>query len=394
MVDDRTQRPFRSNELPMRGAPAAAPGPQAGDPLAELARLIGQNDPFSEYGRDGAPRGAPPPRRAEPPPDWNAPPPAGYAPQPGYPPQAAPATAPNFNGDYYPAHPAYPQEAPQFAPPPIARQPYANPGYGGGDPNYADHEAGGYADPRSGGHPGGYEGGPYYPNRMHPGDDVDDAYDDAPPARRRMGIMAIAAVFALAVIGTAGAFGYRALFGSSGSSGPPPVIKADASPSKIVPAVKTKELQNNKMIYDRVNDRGQGEKVVSREEQPVDMQAKGAGFPTGPGRAVGNRPAGMGSGVVGTEPKKVHTITIHPDQPVGTAGSAPAHEAPAAAMRQPPARVASEPPQQQQRRPAVVAAAAPAVRHTTASAPNSAPLSLNPDAPPPAAPPRRAAPRP
>ena len=134
----------------------------------------------------------------------------------GYPPQAAPATAPNFNGDYYPAHPAYPQEAPQFAPPPIARQPYANPGYGGGDPYHADHEAGGYADPRSGGHPGGYEGGPYYPNRMHPGDDVDDAYDDAPPARRRMGIMAIAAVFALAVIGTAGAFGYRALFGSSG----------------------------------------------------------------------------------------------------------------------------------------------------------------------------------
>ena len=100
----------------------------------------------------------------------------------------------------------------------------------------------------------------------------------------------------------------------------------------------------------------------------------------------------MGSGVVGTEPKKVHTITIHPDQPAGTAGSAPAHEAPAAAMRQPPARVASEPPQQQQRRPAVVAAAAPAVRHTTASAPSSAPLSLNPDAPPPAAAPARSAP--
>ena len=31
-----------------------------------------------------------------------------------------------------------------------------------------------------------------------------------------MGIMAIAGVFALAVIGTAGAFGYRAMFGTSG----------------------------------------------------------------------------------------------------------------------------------------------------------------------------------
>ena len=44
-----------------------------------------------------------------------------------------------------------------------------------------------------------------------------------------MGVLAIAAVFALAVVGTAGAFGYRALFGSA-SSGPPPVIKADSKP--------------------------------------------------------------------------------------------------------------------------------------------------------------------
>ena len=51
-----------------------------------------------------------------------------------------------------------------------------------------------------------------------------------------MGVMAIAGVFALALIGTAGAFGYRALFGSSGSPQPPPVIKADTAPSKIVPA--------------------------------------------------------------------------------------------------------------------------------------------------------------
>ena len=40
-------------------------------------------------------------------------------------------------------------------------------------------------------------------------------------SRRRAGAWAswsIAGVFALAVIGTAGAFGYRALFGASGSS--------------------------------------------------------------------------------------------------------------------------------------------------------------------------------
>ena len=65
----------------------------------------------------------------------------------------------------------------------------------------------------------------------HAGEE-DEIYDDAPPPRRRIGIMAIAAVFALAVIGTAGAFGYRAMFGSSGANLPPPVIKADTAPSK------------------------------------------------------------------------------------------------------------------------------------------------------------------
>ena len=90
------------------------------------------------------------------------------------------------------------------------------------------------------------------------------------PLARRLGVMAIAGVLALAVIGTAGAFGYRALFGSSGSPQPPPVIKADTGPSKIVPATTGKDAQSNKLITDRVNERGQSEKLVSREEQPLD----------------------------------------------------------------------------------------------------------------------------
>ena len=64
MADDQTQRPYRSNEPPARGAPAATPPASGSDPLAELARLIGQNDPFAEFGRDGARRvAARPPRR-------------------------------------------------------------------------------------------------------------------------------------------------------------------------------------------------------------------------------------------------------------------------------------------------------------------------------------------
>ena len=112
---------------------------------------------------------------------------------------------------------------------------------------------------------------------------VEDEYcEDAPPSRRRMVVMAIAGVAALAVIGTAGAFGYRALVGSSGSTKPPPVIKADTAPSKIVPATAGKDAQSNKLITDRVNERGQSEKLVSREEQPMDRPTAVALSQSGP----------------------------------------------------------------------------------------------------------------
>ena len=84
-----------------------------------------------------------------------------------------------------------------------------------------------------------------------------------------MGVLAIAAVFALAVIGTAGAYGYRALFGSVGS-GPPPVIKADSKPMK--DRARQGHPQSSKLINDRVNERGGDQKLVSREEQPVDLK--------------------------------------------------------------------------------------------------------------------------
>src|SRR5258708_8958029 len=82
MVDDRTQRPFGSNEPAARGPTAK---PSGNDPLAELARLIGQNDPFGEFGRDNARRASAPPAH-EPPQAWTdvpqaAPEPAAQEPQ-------------------------------------------------------------------------------------------------------------------------------------------------------------------------------------------------------------------------------------------------------------------------------------------------------------------------
>lgn len=380
MADDHNQRPYRTNG-PAGTAPTAASG---SDPLAELARLIGQNDPFSEFGRQ----------------------PGARAP--------APAPAP----DWPPQHHADEPEA--EAPPPA--QPYGAPVYGrqslGNDLYQVDPAVPVYGEPLSGGVPGytpdaaGFEQDAYRRGQADsyappfaapfPASDAehDEFYDDVPPSRRRIGILAIAAVFALAVIGTAGAFGYRAIFGSSSTSGPPPVIKADTAPSKIVPAAAGKDTQASKMITDRVNERGQGEKLVSREEQPVPVTASGAAVSpnSAPGGANGSGLPQLGSGIVGADPKRVRTIVIHQD---GSA-AAPSEPEPQPAAAPPPQRIANPAPapapapQQRPAPPPVQAAPRQVPQAAPQPAPQpapravaNAPLSLNPNA---EAAPRQAAP--
>jgi len=228
-----------------------------------------------------------------------------------------------------------------------------------------------------------YDSGTYYQDDV-PGAQAQHDYDDVPPPRRRTAMLAIAAVVMLAVVGTAGAYGYRALFGSSGTS-PPPVIKADTTPTKVVPSAKS-EASSNKLIYDRVGDRNNAtqEKIVSREEQPVDIKdAKPAQVSLFPS-AVGNANASVtpASASPFDQPKKVHTIAIRPDQPGDAPATASASGATAAA-RTPPARPAAQ-------------SAPPPTPARSASAPQrlaSAPPSATADAedPPPA---RPAAPRP
>src|SRR5450830_1401767 len=381
MSDDHSQRPYRSNDTIARGAPAKAPGsPSGSDPLAELARLIGQNDPFAEFGRDGGRRPAAPPTA-----DWPA--------EPAAPENRAAA-----------ALPPMPEEQ-TYATPNFARQSFGGaPLAAGGElyqvengvPGYATADEPGYADEA------------YHQSKPQLGAEQEDFYDEVPPPRRRMGVMVIAGVFALAVIGTAGAFGYRALFGSSGSSAPPPVIKADSAPSKIVPA--SSKDTSNKLITDRVNEKGIGEKLVSREEQPVDIKDKPAGvvLPQGQDPSQSSSQPPLGSGVVVSEPKRVRTIAIRPDQ-AATGDSMPASAPPAAATSAParvttitpvkqvapaqPARVTNNPPPTADPEPAPAPPqpVAPTAHETAAPAPSNSPLSLSPDAPARAAPARAAA---
>jgi len=370
MVDDRTQRPFGSNEPAARAPAAKSPG---SDPLAELARLIGQSDPFGEFGSRDTTRRASAPPAHEPPPSWAdeqpslAPPPSPAAPQ-------APASE-----SFFPAPP----------PPNFGRQPFGNaPSAHDPDMYQVETTVPGYAQQPV---PGFEQPGAYTQTPPHLGPEEDDFYEDEQPSRRRMGILVIAGVFALAVIGTAGAFGYRALFGSPSVSAPPPVIKADTAPSKIVPAA-AKDSQPSKQITDRINDKGLGEKLVSREEQPVAIAPQD------------NAPAampGQGTGVVGTEPKKVRTIAIRPDQgapdqvaPPSPPAPPPAASAPvrviptAKPAQQPPARTASNPAAATSDAEAEPAPRQPPSRapaqSAQAAAPRSAnaPLSLSPDAAP------------
>ena len=397
MVDDHTQRPYRSSDSIARAPAKPADAPRGGgsgsDPLAELARLIGQTDPFSEYGRAQPAPAAPDARAAA-----SQPAPAqSYfaAPQPALPPEPDPA---NFN------------------PPNFARQPFGGAPLAAGSDLY-QVENNEHAYPPAA-QDGGYEDDGYRRDTPHPATGHDDYYEDVAPSGRRMSVMVIAGIFALAVIGTAGAFGYRALFGSSGSSAPPPVIKADTAPSKIVPA-STRDPQSNKLITDRVNERAPSEKLVSREEQPIDIKDKGM-FPPLQDQS-GAAVMAQGSGVVSPDAKKVRTIAIRPDQAV-VADATPA-SVPQPASGPPPrvvnitprqATPAAPPTQQQTPPPRVVASAPPAAadpepeltppkrqtatrvppavaQHQAAAPAANAPLSLSPDAAPARPAPRAAA---
>ena len=78
-----------------------------------------------------------------------------------------------------------------------------------------------------------YQREPAYPDDPYAYQGYDEEPQEQP--RKRGGMITVAAVLTLAVLGTGGAFAYRSFMGSP-RSGEPPVIKADNSPTKIVPA--------------------------------------------------------------------------------------------------------------------------------------------------------------
>lgn len=388
MADRYRDRPFPADNDYDRGGDPQASARGESDPLAELARLIGQTDPFGTMGRANQPV---PPRPAARDPYQRPPEPPYQRPaEPSYQRPAEPDVAP-------PAGPppwlqrANRQEVPQQEPPPdypsavhplqryAAARPAPEPDFQE-EPRYADEpDPSRYDDALYGQLDSGAQGFQHDPAYADDAYAYQDGYEDGadePVQKRRGGMLTVVVVLALAVVGTGAAFAYRTYMGSP-RSGEPPIIKADTSPTKIVPAPS----DGSAKLPDRMAAGDGTEKIVPREEAPVDVNAKAGprvvfpplnqnGNPPSPASVAPNQPlASAGNGTLpNNEPRKIRTLTVHGDQPDGSAvpvGSAP----PAAAKQAPAARTAVAPPP-----------AAPRNPPTSANASANAPLSLVPQA--------------
>jgi sporulation related protein len=97
-------------------------------------------------------------------------------------------------------------------------------------------------------------------------------YDEDPNPRRRGRFIFVAAVFGLALLGTAGAFAYRAPFADSIVPSLLSIIKAESGPNKII-ATSTASQGSVSPQADAADNAGSSERLVSREERPVDVPA-------------------------------------------------------------------------------------------------------------------------
>jgi len=356
MANQYRDRPFPADDDYGRDNSRSASQPQVeSDPLAELARLIGQTDPFSNFGRN---QQQAQPQRYEP---------AAAAEQAAdYDYEEEPVRRPSWVQNLATARQAQAQTPAYHEDDQYEQQRYADDPYG--DQRHASsHDHAPYQDHAPHFDHSGYDPLPGQTQQYAaPDDRYDDvlygraphdaarddqygAYDDGAyeqpygeppedeaPKARRGGMMTVVAVVLLAVVGTGAAFAYRTFVGSP-RSGEPPIIKADAGPNKLIPPGAGDG--SGKQITDRLGEKS-AERVVTREEQPVDMNARtgprvvfppltqNTNPPTVASASTTTRPtgSGVGNGTLsgGEEPRKIRTLSIRPDQPDASAAAAPA----------------------------------------------------------------------
>jgi hypothetical protein len=381
MADRYQGRPFPADDDDRGGDQHDA----GSDPLAELARLIGQTDPFGTMAKSNPP---PPVPRAIPrereearyePPQYEEPQyeePIEEEPQPPGP----PAWMQRANPRAVPQREVPVQEDTPSAVHPLRRHALPAPQYEDYPEEQAYQEGEQHADPSryDAALYGQLQGGgqDYQREAAYPDDPYayQDGYEEEPePLRKRAGgLLTVAAVLALAVVGTGAAFAYRTYVGGP-KSGDPPIIKADNAPTKVMPA----PVDPASKTPDRMPIGDGSEKIVPREEKPVDVNAAGGAprvvFPPLTPNANPPPPASVATAaplppaavptngtLPSSEPRKIKTLSVRGDQ--ADAGPAPP-PAPAAAPTKP-AKSASATPR----------------RAPPPAAAGNAPLSLAPDA--------------
>jgi hypothetical protein len=363
MADRYQDKPFSPHDDYDRGVDEHAPARGDSDPLAELARLIGQTDPFGSMGRANLPVQ---PRdsgrdRYQPEPDDG--PPAGP------PPWMQRAAQQEIPQQDYPSavHPLHRRAIPVAAPEPDYQETATFEDDRDLDPSRYDDALYGQLDSgeQEAHHNPAYGDGDYAYQ-----DGYGEEGDENPPQKRRSGMLTVVAVIALAVVGTGGAFAYRTYIGAA-HGGEPPIIKADTGPTKIVPT----PADGGTKLPDRLATGDGTEKIVPREEAPVDVNAQPGPRVVLPPLTPNINPPAVASvspaapppasngTLPSSEPRKIKTLSVHGDQP--DAAAAPVAPAPAAKP-------------------------VPAVPRTSATQPANAPLSLVPQGvqPAPAAEPR------
>jgi sporulation related protein len=364
---ENDQRSYRDPSR-WRGA-EEAPRAQADDPLAELARLIGQSVPMDRLGRDRRPAATVPhDRRDEPERPASYPAPddvlreAGderySALEDGHYQQDIDRDYPAGSDERYEptadANPAPPLRASRSRQEPnFAMEPTREADDGAGE-EVAYRETADWHDRSSNERHNRDE----YEDERHDADDhaYGDEYAREQNAGRRGGFIFVVAVFALAVLGTAGAFAYRTMFGGAALPALPPIIKAEGGPNKIIPSGVNSQDNDAR---DNANNAGSPERLVSREERPVDIPPP----------------------VTSTAPRPVSTVPVFPDPPplrgpgaiVGYSAN-PSSSNPATSTEPPPtpnasAMTATAPNQVPNAAPAPAPSAAPSVSTATSGAP-------------------------
>ena len=385
-----------------RNFPSADQARGESDPLAELARLIGQNDPLGAAAKPAArplqSRANVRPQQYDPPeelPDAPASPPAWMQRARHEPPLPPPPLPQEYDQNYddepeyqpAPTHPlhryaAQPPQVPAYQAPAHQAPPAQDDYYEQPQQQYADepqqdpsrYDDALYGRLETGEHD--YQRDPAYPDDPYA---YQGEYEEEPaPKKRSSGLMTVAAVLALAVVGTGAAFAYRTFVGSP-RSGEPPIIRADNSPTKVVPTSDASAAKNP----DRMLSSDGGERLVSREETPVDVNSRSGAprvvFPplnqnANPPPASSVSPSAPMPAATGTmpnnEPRRIRTLAVKGD--AADNGGIPA------GANAPPPRPA--PPTRSAAAPAPAPAVPPARNPASANASANPPMSLAPQA--------------